>query len=637
MTWGQLQRARRGRAAALRARPLRPPALGPLLVGHHRPAEGDRPGARRHPARAAEEAQPPPRRAARRPRLLVHDDRLDDVELPDRRAADPRLDRALRRQPRPPRHGRALGPGRAHRHHLLRHQRQLHRRLHEGRGRARRGPRPLAAALGRLHRLAALPRGLRVGLRARRRATPGSSPPAAAPTSAPPSSAASPSCPSTAASSRAAPSAPRSRPSTRTASPVIDEVGELVLTEPMPSMPVFFWGDEDGSRYRASYFEQYPGVWRHGDWIEITSRGTAIIYGRSDSTINRAGRADGHQRDLPRRPGRARGASTRWWSTSPARGPRAGCRCSSSCARAPSSTRSWWPRSSADPRAVLAPPRPERGLRDRRGPAHPARQGARGAGEADPDGRAARARRQPRLARQPRSRSTTSSSSRARSNRGASPELRAACPSATNSRPLDLNARRRSHPARAGSRTSPPTSRSTAGAASARSRAPLIPYLAIWALAILIQPSAPLAIALGLVATVFLMRMYSLFHDLTHNSLFESRRENSRWGHVLGFLLFTPYRWWQRQHALHHAHTGDLDHRGVGEINTMTVEEYESASRLRRLGLPPLPQPGADVADRPDPRVPVRAPLPPEGDDAEDPAQRRGHEPRARSALGAWA
>jgi acetoacetyl-CoA synthetase len=70
---------------------------------------------------------------------------------------------------------------------------------------------------------------------------------------------------------------------------VIDEVGELVVTEPMPSMPVYFWGDEDGSRYRASYFEQYPGVWRHGDWIEITGRGTAVIYGRSDSTINRSG------------------------------------------------------------------------------------------------------------------------------------------------------------------------------------------------------------------------------------------------------------------------------------------------------------------------------------------------------------
>jgi acetoacetyl-CoA synthetase len=70
---------------------------------------------------------------------------------------------------------------------------------------------------------------------------------------------------------------------------VLDEVGELVVTEPMPSMPVRFWGDDDGSRYRASYFEHYPGVWRHGDWIEITSRGTAVIYGRSDSTINRSG------------------------------------------------------------------------------------------------------------------------------------------------------------------------------------------------------------------------------------------------------------------------------------------------------------------------------------------------------------
>ena len=70
---------------------------------------------------------------------------------------------------------------------------------------------------------------------------------------------------------------------------VVDEVGELVITEPMPSMPLFLWGDEDGSRYRASYFEHYPGVWRHGDWIEITSRGTAVIYGRSDSTINRQG------------------------------------------------------------------------------------------------------------------------------------------------------------------------------------------------------------------------------------------------------------------------------------------------------------------------------------------------------------
>ncbi|MFL1378656.1 MULTISPECIES: acetoacetate--CoA ligase [unclassified Nocardiopsis] len=70
---------------------------------------------------------------------------------------------------------------------------------------------------------------------------------------------------------------------------LIGEVGELVVTRPAPSMPVFFWGDEDGERLRDSYFSMYPGVWRHGDWIEITDRGTAIIYGRSDSTINRGG------------------------------------------------------------------------------------------------------------------------------------------------------------------------------------------------------------------------------------------------------------------------------------------------------------------------------------------------------------
>jgi acetoacetyl-CoA synthetase len=89
---------------------------------------------------------------------------------------------------------------------------------------------------------------------------------------------------------------------------VVDEVGELVLTEPLPSMPLYFWGDPPadppahdpglspdapegrvGERYRESYFSMYPGVWRHGDWIKITPRGGAVIYGRSDATINRQG------------------------------------------------------------------------------------------------------------------------------------------------------------------------------------------------------------------------------------------------------------------------------------------------------------------------------------------------------------
>jgi omega-6 fatty acid desaturase (delta-12 desaturase) len=112
----------------------------------------------------------------------------------------------------------------------------------------------------------------------------------------------------------------------------------------------------------------------------------------------------------------------------------------------------------------------------------------------------------------------------------------------------------------------------------------VVPYLGVWTLAAIIQPSAWVAVGLGLVATVFLSRMYSLFHDLTHNSMFESRVANRRWGHLLGFLLFTPYRWWQHQHSLHHAHTGNLEKRGPGEIYTMTLAEYERASRLRRLG-----------------------------------------------------
>ncbi|HEU0214495.1 MAG TPA: acetoacetate--CoA ligase [Jiangellaceae bacterium] len=70
---------------------------------------------------------------------------------------------------------------------------------------------------------------------------------------------------------------------------VVDEVGELVITGPMPSMPVSFWNDRDGTRLREAYFDHYPGVWRHGDWIRITPRGSAVIYGRSDSTLNRGG------------------------------------------------------------------------------------------------------------------------------------------------------------------------------------------------------------------------------------------------------------------------------------------------------------------------------------------------------------
>jgi acetoacetyl-CoA synthetase len=69
----------------------------------------------------------------------------------------------------------------------------------------------------------------------------------------------------------------------------VDRIGELVVTAPMPSMPIRFWDDPGGSRFHEAYFDAYPGVWRHGDWVTITSRGTAVIHGRSDSTINRHG------------------------------------------------------------------------------------------------------------------------------------------------------------------------------------------------------------------------------------------------------------------------------------------------------------------------------------------------------------
>ncbi|MFC8342432.1 acetoacetate--CoA ligase [Streptomyces sp. NPDC057280] len=71
--------------------------------------------------------------------------------------------------------------------------------------------------------------------------------------------------------------------------PVIDQVGELVVTRPMPSMPLYFWNDPGGNRYRDAYFSAYPGVWRHGDWITVTGHGSVIVHGRSDSTLNRNG------------------------------------------------------------------------------------------------------------------------------------------------------------------------------------------------------------------------------------------------------------------------------------------------------------------------------------------------------------
>ena len=149
----------------VRAGSVRPPALGALQLRHDRPAEGDRPRPRRDPARDAEEDAPARRPAGGRPAVLVHDDRLDDVELRRRRASHRRVDRALRRQPRPSRPGHALEPRRGGRHHVFRHVGELHRRVHEGRRRSTGRARPLAARGGRVDGLPALAGGVRLGLR----------------------------------------------------------------------------------------------------------------------------------------------------------------------------------------------------------------------------------------------------------------------------------------------------------------------------------------------------------------------------------------------------------------------------------------------------------------------------------------
>ena len=272
---------------------------------------------------------PPRRPPARRPAVLVHDDRLDDVELPRRRRCSPRrrscsttatpghpTSARCGTSPRPP-GVTCFGTSASY----------IAACLKDGvEPRAGRDLSRLAG--GRVDGLAALARGLRLGLRParpgrlalldlrrhrrlhgvrRRRADAARLP-------------------------RRAPGARARREGRgveRRGQPVVGEVGELVITEPMPSMPIYLWGDDDGSRYRTSYFETFPGVWRHGDWIEITERGTAIITGRSDATINRGGIRMGTAEIYRAVLVRATRSSTRSSSTCRARGRRGTCRCSS--------------------------------------------------------------------------------------------------------------------------------------------------------------------------------------------------------------------------------------------------------------------------------------------------------------------
>ena len=227
---------------------------------------------------------------AGRPAVLVHDDRLDDVELPRRRRSRPtRRSCSTTATPAPPTSAcSGISPSRpgspasapAPRSSATARRRACAPR--EGRDLSR-------PAGGRLDGLAALARGVRLGLRGARRrhlalldlgrhrrlhGVRRRRPDAAR-------------LPGRAAGAcarrpgRGVEPGGHGRSSARS--------GSSSITEPMPSMPLCFWGDPDGSRYRESYFDMFPGVWRHGDWIEITDRGTAIISGRSDATINRGG------------------------------------------------------------------------------------------------------------------------------------------------------------------------------------------------------------------------------------------------------------------------------------------------------------------------------------------------------------
>ena len=182
--------------------------------------------------------------------------------------------------------------------------------------------------------------------------------------------------------------------------PVTGELGELVIRSPMPSMPVGFWNDPGDRRYHAAYFEHYPGTWRHGDWIMFTDRGSCVITGRSDATLNRGGVRLGTGElyavveDFPevaRQPDRA------------PRGPRGRGRRAAAVRRSGRRARARRRTAHADragpARGALSAPRPRRDRGRPRDPAHVHREEARAAGQADPPGRAARGRRQPRRAR----------------------------------------------------------------------------------------------------------------------------------------------------------------------------------------------------------------------------------------------
>lgn len=114
-----------------------------------------------------------------------------------------------------------------------------------------------------------------------------------------------------------------------------------------------------------------------------------------------------------------------------------------------------------------------------------------------------------------------------------------------------------------------------------------IPYAVLWAMLIyMVKHEYPLAviIALMVLAALFLLRIFIFFHDCAHGCFFDSQKANTVLGYVAGILTFTPFRLWQKNHLIHHGTYADLDRRGIGDIWTLTVDEYQAASKLKRIG-----------------------------------------------------
>ncbi len=145
----------------------------------------------------------------------------------------------------------------------------------------------------------------------------------------------------------------------------------------------------------------------------------------------------------------------------------------------------------------------------------------------------------------------------------------------------------------------------------------VVPYLALCVLMYLaLSISDLLAFALALPAAGFLVRTFAVFHDCTHGSLMPSKRANAYVGRVLGLFVLSPFRRWRHDHAIHHANSGDLDHRGVGDVPTLTVAEYQARSKRGRLAYRAMRNPlimfglGPVIAMMVGPRIATRAQRP---------------------------